>query len=134
MATHHSFRRALTIPLCLALWSCGGNNPPPPPPPTAYDQQSTTPENVSLSDALLAANVDFSTSDFVIVTAAENGTITVDPASGDFTYFPDANFIGIDSFFWQVSDQYGISNVAEYEIGVGVAAAIHLERMPVASR
>lgn len=123
-----------TVPLCLALWSCGGDNPPPPPPPTAYDQQNTTPINVSLSDGLETANVDFSTSSFSVVTAAMNGTITLDPNNGDFTYFPDAGFTGVDDFFWQVSDQYGVSNVAEYQIGVGVAASIHIDHQPVASR
>jgi hypothetical protein len=121
------------VPLCLALWSCG-NNTPPPPPPTAYDQDNTTPINVSLSDTLATANVDFSTSSFSVVTPATSGTITLDPNSGDFTYFPDAGFSGVDDFFWQVSDQYGVSNVAEYTIGVGVAATIHVERLPVASR
>jgi hypothetical protein len=125
---------ALAVPLCLALWSCGSDNTPPPPPPTAYDQQGTTSINLPLSDTLMAANVDFSTSDFVVVTAAEDGTIQLDPDSGDFTYFPDNGFTGVDSFFWQVSDQYGVSNVAEYEIGVGVAASITVERVPVASR
>jgi len=122
------------IPLCLALWSCGGDNPPPPPPPTAYDQENTTPIGVSLSDALEVANVDFSTSDFVVLTPATNGTIMLDPASGEFTYYPDASFSGVDDFFWQVSDQYGVSNVAEYTIGVGVAASIHDGHLPLASR
>ncbi len=123
----------IAVPLCLSLWSCGGDNAPPPPPPTAYDQQNTTPINVSLSDALAAANVDFSTSSFSVVTSAANGTITLDPNSGDFTYFPDANFSGVDDFFWQVSDQYGVSNVAEYQIGVGVAASVQGSHGPVAS-
>jgi hypothetical protein len=122
------------VPLCLALWSCGGNNPPPPPPPTAYDQQNTTPINVSLTDNLEVANLDYSTSVFSIVTAAAAGTIQLDQFTGNFTYFPDANVSGVDDFFWQVSDQYGVSNVAEYQIGVGVAAAIPAGHMPVANR
>ena len=122
------------VPLFLALWSCGGDDGPPPPPPTAYDQDDTTSINLSLSSSLDAANVDFSTSDFVIVTSAANGTITIDPASGDFTYIPDANFTGVDDFFWQVDDQFGNSNVAEFTIGVGVPPAIHVERTPIAIR
>jgi hypothetical protein len=121
-------------PLCLALGSCGGDNSPPPPPPTAYDQQNTTSINLSLSDTLEVANVDFSTSSFSVVEVAEHGTITLDPDSGEFTYFPDGGYSGVDDFFWQVSDRYGVSNVAEYTIGVGVAAMMQVQRGSVASR
>ena len=122
------------VPLLLALCSCGGDNPPPSPPPTAYDQENTTPINVSLTDTLEAANVDFTTSTFSIVTAATSGSIELNPNSGNFTYFPDANFTGVDNFIWQVTDQWGASNVAEYQIGVGVAASIQGNLHPLASR
>ena len=125
---------AVAAPLCLALCSCGGDNSPPPPPPTAYDQDGTTPISLSLSDTLEVANLDFSTSSFAVVLAAAHGTITLDPASGDFTYFPDAGYMGLDDFEWQVSDQYGVSDVAEYTIGVGVAATIRADHLPLASR
>lgn len=124
---------AIVVPLSLLLWSCGGDNSPPPP-PTAYDQTDTTSGNVSLSSTLEQANVDFNTSDFVITTSAANGAITLDPVSGDFTYFPNAGFVGVDDFFWQVSDQFGYSNVAEFTIGVGVPAMIQVEAVPLAAR
>jgi hypothetical protein len=127
---------ALAVPLCLVLWSCGGNDAPPPP-PTAYDQQGVTGVDVSLSDSLDAANVDFSTCTFFIVTPPQFGSYSLDPDTGDFTYFPDNGYVGDDNFLWQVNDQFGDSNVADYEIGVGEPAAfhtIHLERAPIAIR
>lgn len=128
----------VAVPLCLALWSCGSDNPPPPPPPTAYDQATTISENPAppgLSDTLESANVDYSTSYFTVIDYPQFGTLTYfDTYTGDFTYDPDANTVDIDSFTWEVSDQYGESNVATYTIGVGTNAAIHGDRQPVASR
>lgn len=116
-------RLTLLIPLTIALSSCGGQSDPPP--ATAYDQQTTIGVNTILTDTLDAANVDYSTCTFSIVTTVSNGVISdFDLDTGEFTYTPDSNFVGIDDFFWEVDDQWGDSNVAEYTIGVGVSAGI----------
>jgi hypothetical protein len=104
-----------------SLISCGGGGSPPPP-PTAFDQDTSIPVNSSLSDTLAANNVDYSTCTFSIVTDPDNGHISYDLDTGSFTYVPDNNFVGIDTFYWVVDDQWGDSNVAEYTIGVGVSA------------
>jgi hypothetical protein len=132
------------VPLCLALWSCGGDNSPPPPAATAYDQDSNTfdtnaPDYAPLTDTLgnYAANVDYSTSTFVIDLPPSFGNIVMnDSNTGNFTYSPNAGYTGGDTFYWYVTDQFGTSNLAEYQILVGGTgfAVIQVDQQPVASR
>ena len=39
-----------------------------------------------------------------IVSQPDNGTVSLNAANGDYTYTPDQNFFGTDSFQWQVFD------------------------------
>ena len=53
----------------------------------------------------------------VVVTADGHGTLTLN-ANGSFTYTPDANFNGTDSFTYKANDGAADSNVATVTITV----------------
>lgn len=56
---------------------------------------------------------------FTIVSQPTNGTITnFDSATGTYTYTPDPNYNGYDSFTYQANDGYCDSNVANVNITV----------------
>lgn len=58
-----------------------------------------------------------------------------DPDYGDFTYAPEFGFLGTDTFYWQVSEQYGYSNIGLYAIDVGgVVVRGRTEQSAIASR
>jgi VCBS repeat-containing protein len=56
----------------------------------------------------------------VLVTGPANGTLGLNP-NGSFTYTPDTDFTGTDSFTYQASDGVALSNVALVQLSVGVA-------------
>jgi hypothetical protein len=41
---------------------------------------------------------------WIIVNQPDNGSVSLDAATGDYTYTPNANYFGNDSFTWQVFD------------------------------
>lgn len=56
---------------------------------------------------------------FTIVSQPTNGTITnFDSATGTYTYTPDLNYNGFDSFTYQANDGYCDSNIANVNITV----------------
>ncbi len=74
--------------------------------PIANDDSFTTDEDVPLAGTLTASDVDNVFADFTFavgVTLPANGTVNVEP-DGSFTYTPNSNFQGTDSFTFTVSD------------------------------
>ncbi|WP_321529807.1 tandem-95 repeat protein [uncultured Desulfuromonas sp.] len=84
--------------------------------PTAADDHYTTDENITLEvdgsiDPTILANdndidLDTLTVNTTPIVDVDNGSLTLN-ADGTFTYAPDANFNGNDSFVYQVSDGAG---------------------------
>ena len=79
-------------------------------PPTAVADTYSLGEghtfSVPASSGLLANDSDIDPSSVltaVLVTGPAHGTLTLDP-DGSFTYVPDANFNGVDTFTYQASD------------------------------
>ena len=73
------------------------------------------------SGGLLAndSDVDPSTTlTAVLVTGPAHGTLTLNP-DGSFTYVPDANFNGVDTFTYQVSDGTATSAPVTVTLNVG---------------
>ena len=101
----------------LLLAGCG-EDPSPPPPPTANDQIYDATENIEIHGELAASHLDPETASFRVDSPPSSGSLTVDPIAGTFTYFPSSNFVGSDSFTWDVSDAEGDSNSAEVIIEV----------------
>lgn len=86
----------------------------------------TTNENVAGTITITGSDVDNADLEYTIQTAATNGTVT-EGADGTFTYTPNANFDGADSFVVKATDAGGLSatqtvNVTVVNVGPTNAA------------
>ncbi|MBK9081559.1 MAG: tandem-95 repeat protein [Rhizobiales bacterium] len=75
--------------------------------PVASAPPATTAEDTPVTGAITASDVDGDTLSFTTTTPPAHGTVTVDPATGAYTYTPDPNYAGPDSFVVTVSDGNG---------------------------
>ena len=88
--------------------------------PIAQDNTISTLEDIAVSDVLVATDADGDTLTYSIVTQPMNGAVTLDDAAtGDFTYTPNANYNGSDSFTFIANDGAIDSNTATITIEVG---------------
>ena len=94
-------------------------------PPTAVADTYSLGEDHTLSvpasSGLLANDSDIDPSSAltaVLVTGPAHGTLTLNP-DGSFTYVPDPNFNGVDTFTYQVSDGTATSTPATVTLNVG---------------
>ena len=94
------------------------------PPPIATDDQYVISEGTALivpvSKGLLANDTDANPGQVltvVNVNPPSHGTLIVN-GDGSFTYIPDPNYTGTDSFTYQVFDGTSYSNVATVTIDV----------------
>ncbi|MDO0978185.1 beta strand repeat-containing protein, partial [Mycolicibacterium frederiksbergense] len=87
-------------------------------PVTAADS-FTTDEDTALTGNVLAndSDVDGNTLTATLVDGPTNGTLTLNP-DGSFTYTPDANFNGADSFTYTAGDGTATSSVSTVSITV----------------
>ncbi len=95
--------------------------------PVAVDDTATTPEDTAVVIDVLANDSD-ADNDFggppqtltpVVITNPTSGEVSFDSNTRTFTYTPDANFHGSDSFTYQVNDgQGGLSNIATVSLTV----------------
>ncbi len=85
--------------------------------PTAADGSAATDEDTAFNGTLLGADVDGDALTFALVGTAKNGTVAVN-ANGSYTYAPNANYHGSDSFTFRASDGQAASNVATVTIAV----------------
>jgi VCBS repeat-containing protein len=91
-------------------------------PPVAVNDTYTTLEDVQLTIAapgILAndTDVDGDALTAVLVSDVSNGTLNLN-TNGSFTYIPNTNFNGSDSFTYQVSDGFSTGNVATVTINI----------------
>ena len=92
-------------------------------PPVANDDSTTTPEDTSVivgvvdNDFDVDGNLDPTTVE--IVSSPSNGTVSVNPLTGEVTYTPEVDFNGIDTFSYQVCDSDGLCDVADVTVNVG---------------
>lgn len=89
-------------------------------PPLAMDDSFTGPLNTNITGNVLVDNgngVDEDPEGFGLsinttpIAAPSNGTVTISP-NGDFTYVPNNNFIGTDTFVYQINDPSGLADTA----------------------
>ena len=83
--------------------------------PVALGGQTTTPEDQPTTANVLALDIDGDPLTPVLVSDPIHGTVAVN-ADGSFTYTPNPDFHGPDSFAYFVSDGIGRSNEAVFEI------------------
>ncbi|MCW7542151.1 Ig-like domain-containing protein, partial [Aquabacterium sp. A7-Y] len=94
-------------------FSLSANNPA----PVGTDENHTIDEDGSLSDAVSATDADGDALTYATGTAPANGTVVVD-ANGSYTYTPDANFNGTDSFTVVVTDAQGATDTMTVTVTV----------------
>ncbi|MBT4934359.1 MAG: cadherin-like domain-containing protein [Rhodospirillaceae bacterium] len=87
--------------------------------PVAFDETGTTGEDNTLSGQLSATDVDQDELTFTLDPdgAPEHGFVVLD-ASGTYTYVPDQNFSGTDTFTYTVSDGRGGVDAATVTLNV----------------
>ncbi len=96
--------------------------------PVAVNDSYATPTNAALTvgaPGLLTndTDVDSTTRSAVLVTNPVNGTLTLN-ADGSFTYTPNANFSGLDSFTYQATDGTASSTTATVQLTVTSGGAL----------
>ncbi len=88
-----------------------------------------TEEDSAVSGSLQASDIDGDTLMFSIVTTANKGSVVItNPQTGSFTYTPNANANGLDTFSYKVNDGVSDSNISVVEVEI---SAVNDE--PVAS-
>jgi PKD repeat protein len=98
-------------------------------PPTAVGAAFSTDMNKSLNGILSGSDPDGDSLSFSIVANGTKGVATVtNSGTGAFTYVPDSNVTGSDSFTFQVSDGVDNSNTATVSIDI-----LQANRAPVAN-
>jgi VCBS repeat-containing protein len=87
--------------------------------PTLGDLNLAAVEDTALAMNLLAAasDIDGDTLTASIVAGAQHGQVSIN-ADGSFTYTPDLNFNGVDSFTYKVNDGQLDSNIATVMLAV----------------
>ena len=87
--------------------------------PVAADDAFTANEDQTLTGDVLANDTDIDTTGLTaaLVTGPTNGTLAFNP-DGSFTYTPDADFAGADSFTYTANDGQLTSNTATVSITV----------------
>ncbi|CAI6048350.1 hypothetical protein PAECIP112173_01289 [Paenibacillus sp. JJ-100] len=87
-------------------------------PPVTQDLQLSTNFNVPLNGQIPATDPDGNTLTYTVSVPPANGTLVLDPATGTFTYSPNAGFLGVDNFSVLVSDGKGGTATSNVQIGV----------------
>lgn len=108
----------LTLSACTGVGGGGGDeealgNTPPRITSLAFSVVRGT----TLNGQLVATDPDGGPLQFAVIASTTNGTLTVQP-SGAFTYVPNANFTGPDTFVARVTDPPGASTSATITITV----------------
>ncbi|MFF7709138.1 Ig-like domain-containing protein [Pseudomonas sp. NPDC007930] len=98
------------------------------PAPTTSGQTLSGTEDTPLQGTLTATDPDGDALSFSVPTGPAHGTLTLDAATGVFTYTPAANFNGTDSFTYQVTDADG--GISTAQVVLNIAA---VNDAPVAS-
>ncbi|SFE77550.1 VCBS repeat-containing protein [Paenibacillus catalpae] len=87
--------------------------------PTANAGSNTTSEDQPVTGTVTGGDVDGTTPTYVIVTEPEHGTVVLNP-DGTYTYTPDPNYNGPDSFTFKAND--GTSDSAPATVDLTVTA------------
>ena len=85
--------------------------------PVAQDGSDSANEDTPLTGTVVATDVDSATPDLCLGVAARNGTVVVN-ANGTYTYTPNPDYNGTDSFTFTASDGTIGSNTATVSITV----------------
>ncbi|HRD76470.1 MAG TPA: Ig-like domain-containing protein [Hyphomicrobiaceae bacterium] len=81
-------------------------------------------EDTVISGGVGASDPDGDALSYVIASGPAHGAIALDPATGLFTYTPDANWSGNDSFSVVVADPLGLSATQTVSLSVAATADV----------
>ena len=101
-------------------------------PPDALDGSATLDGDGSYSGQLAATDPDGNTVSFALAGGPVHGSVTVSP-SGAYTYTPDADYIGSDSFTFTATDPSGASDTATVSLTINEAEEGDLDVASLAS-
>lgn len=88
-----------------------------------------TVEDAPIKSAVLAQDANGDVLTYTVASGPANGAVTLDAATGQYTYTPTANFSGTDSFRVVVADPGGAS--VEQTVHVGIAAVADTPNLTV---
>ncbi len=100
-------------------------------PEVAAIVEATVAEDVAYNGVVEATDVDGDTLSFSVVSAPEHGTLTLDEATGAYTYTPAANWSGVAVFRVAVDD--GNGHIVEQEVQLNVEAVADAPELTVIS-
>ncbi len=86
--------------------------------PVAYGNHITVDEDTAYAGQLKAYDADGHALTYQSVTAPANGGVSINANTGEYTYTPNADYYGSDSFSFNVDDGYAESNAATISIAV----------------
>ncbi|UUA74144.1 retention module-containing protein [Cellvibrio sp. QJXJ] len=86
--------------------------------PQIADQLFSTDEDTLLTGQIIATDVEGDLLTYTLATPPANGTLQLDPVTGQFTFTPNANYNGADSFVVTVTDSSGNSSTATISLNI----------------
>ncbi|MDH6593098.1 hypothetical protein M2165_002987 [Variovorax sp. TBS-050B] len=109
-------------------------NPDTPPPGQIFDPATghytaTTQEDTAFAGRVAANDVDGHTLTYTVSTQPTHGTVTLDAATGSYTYTPTADYNGADSFEVTISDSQGGTARSTVNMTVTPVADIAVDRV-----
>jgi len=93
--------------------------------------EATASEDLAYNGVVDATDADGDVLTFSVAGAPANGVLTLDAATGSYTYTPAANWSGVDSFLVAVTDSFG--HVVEQEVKLNVEAVADAPELTVIS-
>ena len=86
--------------------------------PTTTDLNLNTEEDVAVSGQIMATDVDGDVLSYAVSSVPQNGVLILNAATGEFTYTPNTNYNGTDSFVVTISDGNGGATTSTVTVGV----------------
>ena len=86
--------------------------------PQIADQLFSTDEDTLLTGQIIATDAEGDLLTYTLATPPANGTLQLDPVTGQFTFTPNANYNGADSFVVTVTDSNGNSSTATISLNI----------------
>ncbi|MFW1811153.1 tandem-95 repeat protein, partial [Acinetobacter ursingii] len=86
--------------------------------PTATANSVTTDEDTAVTGNVIGQDVDGDSLSYTVSSNPSHGTVSIDPATGGYTYTPNANYNGSDSFEVTVADGKGGSTTVTVPVTI----------------
>ncbi len=112
----------LTSTATIAVTITPGNQPP-----VAGNGALSTVQNTPAAGKLTATDANGDPLTYQVVRAAKLGSVALNAATGSFTYTPNANSSGADTFTFKANDGKADSNVASFTVTVNAQVNVMLE-------